>query len=274
VLVNATLVPDTALLVPGAAGAAEVLVDTRAVAVEAVRALLADEPAHVVVVAPGPSDRTRRGPFAPSLAAAGIDDAALGWVGPPHDTLPTPPARLEAPGAAAALLLLAHAGWTGPVTLVEVALPRVADPADAARRTVEADAGGPGAAGTTRARASALAAVGREVTGGPDRVALLVAGSLSARRGPDAPLAEDDRAAALDDAVLADLADGGPDARDRLAALDPGLVAELALTAWAPWAVALGAVDALPPATTVRTTVHHLAAPFAVTYTVVSWRTA
>lgn len=282
-LVNATLVPDTALLVPGAAGAAEVLADTRAAAVDAVRAVLADGPVHVVVVAPGPVDRTRRGPFVPSLAAAGIDDAALGWVGSPRSSRPEGACRVDAPAAATALLLLAHAGWTGPVTLVEVApvpvpVPVLGDAAGSApRRAVGADVAAEGTApGADRDsdRAGTLAAVGREVAAGPDRVALLVAGSLSARRGPGAPLAEDHRSAVLDDALLAGLADAGPDARARLAALDPGLVAELAVTGWAPWVVALGAVGALPPGTTVRPTVHHLAAPFGVTYPVVSWRTA
>ena len=273
VLVNATLVPDTALLVPGAAGRAQVLADTRAAAVDAVRALLADEPAHVVVVAPGSGDRTRRGQLVPSLAAAGIDDAALGWVGAPPCALPTAASRVDAPAAATALLLLAHAGWTGPVTLVEVARPVVGDGAAAATRRVVA-AGVTAGTAPRSDRAVLLAAIGREVTVGPDRVALLVAGSLSARRGPHAPLAEDARSISLDDAVLADLADGGPDARVRLATLDAGLVAELAVTAWAPWVVALGAVDALPPGTRVRPTVHHLAAPFGVTYPVISWRTA
>ncbi len=158
VLVNATLVPDTALLVPGTAGAAEVLRETRAAAVDAARALLAAAPSRVVVVAPGACDRTRSGPFAPSLAAAGIDDAALGWVAPPRDTVATtPPARVDAPAAATALLLLAHAGWTGPVTLVEVAPPRVDVPAGAAPSPTVTGARSTVAPGAVSDRADALA---------------------------------------------------------------------------------------------------------------------
>ena len=42
------------------------------------------------------------------------------------------------------------------------------------------------------------------------RTALVVVGSGSGRHGPDAPLADDDRAPAYDAALLADLADAGP----------------------------------------------------------------
>lgn len=251
-LVNATLVPDTALLVPGAAGAAEVLADVRTAAVDAVRDLVGDgdAPARLVVVAPGTADRMRPGPFVPTLAAAGVEDAALGWAAPtPHpDVTPT---VVDGPAAAAALLLLAHAEWAGPVTLVEVAPP--------------------GEEGWTRApgRGAELAALGQGVTAGVERVGVLVAGSLSARRGPDAPLPEDDRSVAVDGAMLADLADAGPDARTRLSVMAADLAAELAVTAWAPWQVALGGV---PRRTQVRARVHHVAAPFGVTYVVASWR--
>ena len=298
VLVNATLVPDTVLLVPGAAGAAEVLAETRAAAVDAVRALVADGPERVVVVAPGPADRTRRGPFTPGLAAAGIDDALLGWSAPGPDAEvtrdtgagsdpdpdPDPDAdagagpgadpgtaadarvaapRVDGPAAATALLLLAHAGWTGPVTLVDVAAPGGGTPPGGGAQP----GGGTLPAGVDRA--AGLAALGRGLTTGPDRVGVLVAGSLSARRGPAAPLAEDERAGAVDAAMLAALADAGPDARTRLAGLGPRLAAELAVTAWAPWQVAVGAV---PDGATPRAAVHHTAAPFGVTYVVASWR--
>jgi hypothetical protein len=251
VLVNATFVPDTALLVPGASGAADVLVDVRAAALAAVHALLADTPARLVVVAPGTADRMRPGPFTPTLAAAGVDDGALGWAAPsaPPEVTPSP---VTSPASAAVLLLLAHGGWTGPTTLVEVTPP--------------------GGEGWTRAagRAAELAALGHGVTAGPERVGMLVAGSLSARRGPHAPLAQDDRAEPADDAMLADLADAGPDARTRLAAMPPELAGELAVTAWAPWQVAVGAV---PRRAAMRAVVHHVAAPFGLTYVVASWHT-
>ena len=251
VLAVAVLVPDTALLVPGAAGAATVLDDVRGAAVGAVHDLVDAGPARVVVVAPGTADRMRPGPFVPSLAAAGIDDADLGWAAPPAhpDVTPT---TVHGPAASTALLLLGHAGWTGPVTLVEVATPGD-----------EAYTRAPG-------RSAELAALGQGVTSGPERVAVLVAGSLSARRGPGAPLAEDERAAAVDGGMLADLADAGPQARERLAVMAPDLAAELAVTAWAPWQLVLGAVGRR---TAVQADVHHVDAPFGVTYVVATWRT-
>ncbi len=251
VLDIAALVPDTALLVPGAAGASEVLTDVRTAAVAAVTELVDAGPARVVVVAPGTADRMRPGPFRPSLAAAGIDDAALAWVAPPAHPEVTP-TTVHGPAAAVALLLLARAGWTGPVTLVEVA--------------------GPGEEALTVApgRAAELAALGSGVVGGLERVGVVVAGSLSARRGPDAPLPQDPRAAAVDGGMLADLADGGPDARGRLAVMAPDLARDLAVTAWAPWQLVIGAVGRR---TAVRAAVHHVSAPLGATYVVATWRT-
>ncbi|GAA2728491.1 hypothetical protein [Cellulomonas aerilata] len=250
---NATLVPDTALLVPGAAGAAEVLPEVRAAAVAAVEALLAASPARVVVVAPGRADRMMPGPFAPTLAAAGIDDARLGWPLTAGDVHPdVTPTRVDGPASAVALALLARCGWSGPTTLAEVAPPGT-EPLTVA----------PG-------RAAELAALGYGLASGPERVAFLVAGSFSARRGSDAPLEHDRRAAAVDGGMLADLADAGPDARVRLAGMAPDLAAELAVTAWAPWQLVLGAV---PRRATVRAAVPHVSAPFGATYAVASWST-
>ncbi len=251
-LVNATLVPDTALLVPGASGATDVLPDVRAAAVDAARALVADDPARVVVVAPGTADRMRPGPLAPSLAAVGVDDAALGWQGPPVPP-ETTPSLVDVPGAVTALLLLGHVGWTGPVTFIEVTPPTDEEWTLATGRAAE------------------LAALGYGVTSGPDRVGMLVAGSLSARRGPDAPLAEDPRAVPVDGGMLADLRDGGLEARTRLGVMAPDLARDLAVTLWAPWQVALGG---FPRRATVDATVHHVAAPFGVHYVVASWRLA
>ncbi|WP_298459663.1 hypothetical protein [uncultured Cellulomonas sp.] len=276
-LAIATLVPDTALLVPGAAGTADVLPDVRSAALDAARALVAAAPARVVVVAPGDADRMVPGPLTPSLAAAGIDDAGLGWGAPgtrpgtaatagttpgsndrpadrptdrPTDRSTVVPTVVHGVPASVALLLLDQVGWAGPVTLVEVAPPGH----DAVTRA-------PG-------RAAELAALGYGVTGGPERVGVLVAGSLSARRGPDAALAEDPRAVAVDGGMLADLADAGPDARRRLAVMAPDLAAELAVTAWAPWQVAMGGIGR---GTEVAGEVHHVAAPHGVTLAVVTW---
>jgi hypothetical protein len=256
VLDYATLVPDTALLVPGAAGAADVLADVRTAAVDAVEVMLAAAPARVVVVAPGGADRMMPGPFLPTLGAAGIDDAGLGWpataAGAHPDVTPT---RVDNPASAVALLLLGRCGWTGPVTLAEVAPPGT-DPVT-----------------TATGRSAELAALGYGLAAGPEPVAFLVAGSLSARRGADAPLEHDRRAAAVDDGMLGDLADAGRPARARLAGMAPELAAELAVTAWAPWQLVIGAVAGRSAQGTVRGAVHHVAAPFGATYAVASWTT-
>jgi hypothetical protein len=257
VLAYATLVPDTALLVPGAAGAAEVLGDVRAAAVDAVQTMLTASPARVVVVAPGTADRMMPGPFLPTLAAAGIDDAWLGW--PPSTGAAHPdvtPTRIDTPASAVALLLLTRCGWTGPVTLAEVTPP------------------GPDPLTTAAGRSAELAALGYGLAAGPEPVAFLVAGSFSARRGEDAPLEHDRRAAAVDDGMLTDLADAGREARARLAGMAPDLAAELAVTAWAPWQLVIGAVAGqVTGGGRPRAAVHHVCAPFGATYAVASWGT-
>jgi hypothetical protein len=244
VLVAAALVPPTALLVPGASGATPVLGTERAAAVAAVTALRGARPDVVVVVAPcrdAPSHRTGR--LRPTLAAAGIEDARLGW--PPRPSYGRGPAvPVEDVAAAVGLLLLDRAGWTGPVEVAGVG----AAPAPELHRT---------GADLVADRAAAL----------------LLVGGLSARRGPDGPLAPDERAAVADDAAIADLTDLGPAARRRLAEVPAQLADELATSAWAPWQVLLGALpdDAAAPA---RTTRHHVGAPFGATYASLSWRWA
>jgi hypothetical protein len=253
VLHHATLVPDTALLVPGAAGAAEVLTDVRAAAVDAVGVMLVAHPDRVVVVAPGTADRMMPGPFLPTLAAAGIDHTGLGWpstAGVAHPGVT--PTRIDNPASSVALMLLARCGWTGPVTLAEVTPP------------------GGQALSTATGRSAELAALGYGLAAGPEAVAFLVAGSFSARRGADAPLEQDPRAAAVDDGMLTDLADAGREARARLAGMAPDLAAELAVTAWAPWQLVIGAVAGRGA---VRGAVHHVSAPFGATYAVASWST-
>lgn len=243
-LVAAALVPPTALLVPGASGAVPVLGVERAAAVAAVTALRVARPDAVVVVAPGPDGgRYAVGRLHPSLAAAGVDDARLGWA--PRASYGRGPAVLvDEVGAAVGLLLLDRAGWTGPVEL----------------RTV---------GGTDAAE---LRACGERLV--EDRsTALLLVGGLSARRGPDGPLPTDERAAVVDDAVVSDLADLGPAARARLGAVPSQLALELAMSAWAPWQVLLGAVDAHDEAATPpRAVRHHVSAPFGATYAAMSWR--
>lgn len=214
-LVRAALVPDTALLLPGAAGSADVLVGLRSAALAAVAEVVASGAWTVVVVAPGPTSRELVGTVRPSLGAAGIPDDLLWW----------PTTAVQLPGA----------GATAPSVPSAVALHLLARARpDAALRVVEV---------TGRERADDLAALGSAlVADGP--TGLVVVGSGSGRRGPDAPLADDPRAVAHDARLLEDLTDAGPDARARLALDDPALADELAVRGWAPWQVLLGAVGA------------------------------
>ena len=272
----AVLVPDTPLLVPGAAGRAHVLDAERAAAGLAARSLVRIAPDRVVVVASARVARVLEGHVRASLAAAGIADAELGWAA---RSVPTgAPSALDVGGVAptasaaatVALLLLASAGWTGPVTVVEVAPPAIV--------------GG-----------DELRALGRSLAAGADRVAFVVAGSLSARNGPGALLAEDDRAAGVDAALLASLdglaapaapaAPGAPavpavpaapadlaptSALDPLAPSTGALAAELAVTAWAPLQVLLGAVGEAAPGAS-GADVPLVTRPFGVTYVVTTW---
>lgn len=289
-LAAAALVPDTALLVPGAAGAADVLGAERAAAAAAVRDLVAGGPDRVVVVTgpgrdavqvpvpgsgiparpgvpssgPAPAaaaacDTLRWGPLRPTLAAAGIADDVLRWAAAPvgghpgHEHLPAAAAAPGAfvtthdVGASVALLLLARAGWTGTVGVL-----------------------------TATGEASDLREQGRWLTAAGGRLVLLLTGSLSARRGPGAPLAEDDRAPAFDEAALHDLValghrTDGRAAAARLSAVPRMLARELAVSAWAPWQVLLGAWEDSVP---LEGSLLLRSVPWGATYAVVTWTPA
>ena len=215
--------PDTALLVPGAAGRADPAAGLRDAAVAALADLARqDGPAagRLLVIAPARRDRFLPHPVAPGLGAAGLDlphraPAAGGAV------------RADTP-ASVALVLLRAAGAGAPVDVLEID-----------RATTAADAIAAATATATAAHAGGAPGVPR---------ALIVVGSLSARHGPDAPLPEDPRAPAVDEALLDGLA-GGPDALARaLDHLGPGGARDLAVSGWAPWraALALLAADAGP----------------------------
>lgn len=282
-LVAAALVPDTALLVPGAAGASDLLPGLRQEALSAVELLTRARPDRVVVVGPRhpgrPVHRTDdgvvhlTGPLSWTLAAAGIGDAYLGR-DRPRDTEVTVVTVVADVAPAVGLHLLERVGWTGAREVVVVP----ADP-ELARGT------------------------GDRLAREPVRTALLLVGSLSARRGPDGPLADDARAPAVDDRVLADLlgladdaggaerdAHGRPDdahgdAWDRLTGVPAALAAELAISAWAPWQVLCGATGPGglrgpgrdgpgPRAEAGRrwcATLRWAGAPFGATYAVVTW---
>lgn len=236
-LVAAALVPPTALLVPGAAGAADVLAAERRAATAAVRAVVSTRPDVVALVVPG-TGPVRVGRMRPTLAAAGIDDAWLGW--PSRPTLGAGRVLVvdDVPSAVG-LFLLDRAGWRGPVELVPV---------------------GAAAGATLRMKGDEL--VRMRDTG------LVLVGGLSARHGPDGPLPTDDRAAGMDGVIAADLGDLDAAARARLTAVPSRLAAGLAISAWGPWQVLLGAVATDP----VLATTHRVSAPLGAGYVAVSWQ--
>lgn len=116
VIVRAVALPGTPLLVPGVAGSAVVLADTREHVLGALRDLVAHVD-RVVVVAPAPRGMPgRRGELRPALEAVGVEPRWWGWA-------PAPGAEeLPAAGlpASVGLLALAAAGWRGPVEVVEL----------------------------------------------------------------------------------------------------------------------------------------------------------
>lgn len=269
VLVTAALVPETLLLLPGTAGAATVLEAERAAAREAVRRLLAARPERVVLVTCPPrstADVVLRHPLAPTATAAGIPDERWSRAGADAVTPAAPgtggagtgrPTVVQDPGASVGLALLAEHGWSGPTDVLLLA-------------------DGPRDAAGLRALGAAEAADGA--------TALLLLGALSARRGPDAPLPDDPRAADLDARLEQDLVALDPAAAGRLAGLDPDLAVDLAVSAWAPWQVLLGAAEAAgtgslrpggpPHGTLLHGTLLHSAVPLGTTYVVVHWAPA
>ncbi|MFI2752684.1 hypothetical protein ACGIF2_04525 [Cellulomonas sp. P22] len=266
-LVAAALVPETALLVPGAAGRADVLDDVRAAALEAVRSVVDARPDQLVVVAPGPVDRVLGEHVRASLAPAGIPDGQLGWQ-PPVPAVPGDfPAGI---GASVGMLLTGAAGWTGRTLVAEVAEPEGAGPEPLEGAGDAADTGGPSA----RTRAERLQHFGATLAAAADasvRVGLVVAGSLSARHGPDGPLADDPRAELFDSELLADLADGGPAARARMARSSSDEASSLAVSGWGPWQVLVGAVGGPPADRQVQAAVLTAQAPLGAQYVVATW---
>ncbi len=229
VLVAAALVPDTVLLLPGAAGGASDdpgLVRLRDAALAAVRAAVApagapgtDARPRVVVVAPGRADRSATGDVPLGAAAAGVPDRLLAW--------PVPTLRLAAaPGGPPPV--------PGPLGVPASVGARLALRVGAdVRHVVEV---------ASRDAAALREAGARLCADGP--TALVVVGSGSARHGPDAPLADDPAARPVDAALAAALTGAGRDARDLLADLDGARAQALAVSGWGPWQVLVGALDA------------------------------
>ncbi|WP_460701341.1 hypothetical protein [Myceligenerans halotolerans] len=146
---RAVILPATALLIPGAAGAADPLTQVRLAACAALAGLAETGPPLVLAPGPGPA----RGPRAlrPSLAAAGIADAML------PDDVPAPWAAHHArpPAGTAASVALFCLGMAlgqraAGVLALEVLAEPAPHPADETHATgsgvVHGDAPDPGAA--------------------------------------------------------------------------------------------------------------------------------
>ena len=245
-LIAAALVPGTVLLVPGAGGREDEATDViRDAATAAVAAMFRQGVDRVVVIAPARLDRHLVTGWQTGLGDVGIGDGQVRWPLPARpaagSTARPAPVVVSAVGSAV-LALATHAmpeAWAGELEVLEVREP------DRRRRS------GPptpvvSGARTGASRAEGLRERGRALLRSDphDALGLIVAGSLSARNGEDAPLAADDRAPGLDRAIAADLLDGGVEARWRLGELDAQLAADLGMSGWAPWQVLVGACGA------------------------------
>lgn len=116
VIVRAVALPGTPLLVPGVAGAAGVLAESRAQALDALRELVQGARRVVVLDCGARRAGDRRGEMRPGLEAAGVDPRWWGWA-PRASAAALPVAGVP---ASVALLALAAAGWEGPVEVVEL----------------------------------------------------------------------------------------------------------------------------------------------------------
>lgn len=166
-----------------------------------------------------PGSARATGRLRPTFAAAGIPDSA--WSGPPvlSDNVLVDDVLVDDVAASVGLWLARAAGWSGEAEV--------------------SGADGP-------------------VELGPRSVALLVGGG-SARRGPDAPLAEDPRAQAVDEALVAWLRAPGPSGLP-----SRELAEELAISAVGPLRVLAGG----PP---MRCTGLRVSVPLGATYLVATW---
>ncbi|WP_199748123.1 class III extradiol dioxygenase subunit B-like domain-containing protein [Actinomadura sp. WAC 06369] len=238
-LISAAVCPHPPLLVPAmAGGAAPELDGLRAACDEAVGRLAAARPDVLAVVGGAPE-----GVAYGDGAYATLRPYGLPWTSPevPDD------------GAAPLPLSLTIGRW-----LVE--------------RAAAPDARGTGVRVRYRSVAfdappAECLALGRELAGSAERVALLVMGDGSACRSEKAPGYLDERAGPYDEAVGRAL--GAADAA-ALAALDPGTSGELRAAGRAAWQVLAGAAAAG------RFTGELLAdeAPYGVGYLVASWAAA
>ncbi|MEK2493147.1 class III extradiol dioxygenase subunit B-like domain-containing protein [Kitasatospora purpeofusca] len=230
-LVAAAVCPCPPLLVPEvAAGASAELEPLRAACDEALGAVLAAEPELLVVVGTGPEAEVWTEGGAGSFHRYGVPLVAA-----------LPGGRAEGPELSPALTvgawLLGRSGTVLPTHACAV-------PADAP--------------------ADRMLGLGQGLAGLADRVGLLVMGDGSACRSLKAPGYLDERAEGYDEALARALGTADTAA---LAALDPGLAAELKAEGRAPWQVLAGAAEGA--GLTAR--LGYQDAPYGVGYLVASW---
>jgi len=235
-LVAAAVCPCPPLLVPEvAAGAAPELDAARAACTDALGVLAASRPDRLLVV--GPAGQDGRGPHPEgargSFRGFGVDlDVRLGTGdgGAAERDLP--------PSLAVAAWLLERTGWShAPVEGLGVGEPLAPE---------------------------RCAAVGREIGGRAERVALLGMGDASACRTLKAPGYLDERAAGFDE--KAGRALGTADVA-ALQALDAELAYELKASGRAPWQVLAGAAEGADLAGALL----YEEAPYGVGYVVAAW---
>jgi len=213
-IVGAAVCPCPPVLVRELTGQTEVLPELRAACAAAVARLTAAAPDVIVVAGAGQQTggwparaRLDLAAYAPGLAASGRGDGALAGT-----------ALAGTPGLPLSLgvgaRLLDEAGYAGSRALHGIAA--LAPPADCLR-------------------------LGARLAASAPRVALLAMGDGSARRSVSAPGYLDERAGPFDAAVERAVRDGDLAA---LAALDPGLAAELLAPGRPAWQVLAGALGA------------------------------
>ncbi|MGW2571593.1 class III extradiol dioxygenase subunit B-like domain-containing protein [Streptomyces sp. NPDC001537] len=243
-LVVAAVCPCPPLLVPEvAAGAAAEMDVARAACTDAVGVLAAARPDRLVVV--GPAEQTGLSTYPEgtpgSFRGFGVDvDVRLGRAGHAESEVPAPAAseRSLPPSLAVAAWLLQRTGWShAPIEGLAVGEPL------AAERCIQ---------------------TGREITAGPERVALLVMGDASACRTLKAPGYLDERAAPFDAEVARAL--GAADVA-ALKALDTELASELKASGRACWQVLAGAAEG----TDLAGALLYEDAPYGVGYLVATW---
>ncbi len=250
----AALCPWPPLLVRELTGADPVLPELRDACAAAVAALLTDSPDVVAVVAPAPDTTTWPADGRLNTAAfGGLPASPTSGPRSPHpgdtqsDICRLPPGagvRAERPAlppaAGMGAYLLDQAAYRGPRVIWTVS----EDETPAGCRKLGAE----------------LAAAGQ-------RTALLAVGDGSARRGPKAPGAFDERAPGFDAGVQRAVQDADLDA---LLAVDPALARDLMATGRPAWQVLAGALADTAPTADVR----YAGDPFGVMYLVASFRPA